>query len=156
MGDEEKKFTEADVNKIVQDRLAADRASRGDPTALLATVQNLQTELAAAKGTISELQGKVSTTDRNAILTQVGLDLKVPAELVGFIQGGTKEEMTASAQKLVAGLGPGNSVGGTTNPPAGNTAPKVYTAAELKTMSPEQINADWANVSKQLQTGVVK
>jgi hypothetical protein len=156
MPDDDKKFTQADVDKFVQERLARDRETRGDPAALLLTVQNLQNELAASKQLALTLQGKVATTDRSALLTRVGVDLKVPQALMGFIQGDTDEAMRASAAALIAGIGPGQSIGGSTNPPAGNVPPKIYTSEELKTMTPEAINADWVNVSAQLKAGQVK
>ncbi|MFA5431730.1 MAG: hypothetical protein WC319_02470 [Candidatus Paceibacterota bacterium] len=156
MGDEDKKFTQADVDRIVSERLARDRESRGDPTVLLQTVAELRQQLVDEKANASALQSKVATTDRTAMLSKIGVDLKVPPQLMGFIQGDTDEAMRASATALIAGIGPGPSIGGSTNPPAGNAAPKVYTAQELREMKPEQINADWVNISTQLKAGQVK
>ena len=156
MGDEDKKFTQADVDRIVSERLARDRDTRGDPTVLIQTVAELRHQLAIEKEARESLQSKVANADRTGILTKVGLELKVPPGMLEFIQGATEEEMRASAQKLIAGLGPGPSIGGSTNPPQGNSAPKVYTAQELRDMSPDAINADWENISTQLKAGNVK
>lgn len=156
MADEDKKFTQADVDRIISERLARDRETRGDPTVLLQTVAELRQQLADEKASAASLQSKVAITDRTAMLSKVGVDLKVPPQLMSFIQGDTDEAMRASATALIAGIGPGPSIGGSTNPPAGNAAPKVYTAQELREMKPEQINADWANISTQLKAGQVK
>lgn len=156
MPDDEKKFTQADIDRIVQERLARDRETRGDPGALLTTVQNLQGELASANTKIRDLSNKIAATDRTSLLANIGTELKVPQALMGFIQGNTAEEMRASATALLTSIGPGQNIGGSTNPPQGNAPPKVYTAAELSTMSPEAINADWANVSAQLKSNQVK
>jgi len=139
MPDEDKKFTQADVDRIVSERLARDRESRGDPTALLRTVQALQDENSILKAKNGELSGVVNKSTTDQIKAKVGVDLKVPQNLLGFIQGETEAQ-----------------IGGATNPPVGNTAPKVYTRQDLDTMKPEQINADWANISAQLKAGQVK
>lgn len=156
MVDEDKKFTQADVDRIISERLARDRETRGDPTVLLQTVAELRQQLINEKANADALQSKVATTDRTAILSKVGVDLKVPPSLLEFVQGSTEDEMRASATKLIAGIGPGPSIGGSTNPPSGNLPPKVYTAQELREMKPEQINADWVNISAQLKAGQVK
>ena len=156
MGDEDKKFTQADVDRIVSERLARDRDTRGDPTVLLQTVAELRNQLSTEREARESLQSKVASTDRNGMLTKIGLELKVPSGILEFVQGSTEDEMRASAQKLIAGLGPGPSIGGSTNPPQGNSAPKVYTAQELRDMSPDAINADWENISTQLKAGQVK
>ena len=156
MADDDKRFTQADVDRIVSERLARDRESRGDPTVLLQTVAELRQQLLDEKATAASLQSKVAITDRTSLLAKVGVDLKVPQNLMEFVQGATEEEMKVSAAKLIAGIGPGPSIGGSTNPPAGNLPPKVYTAQELREMKPEQINADWANISTQLKAGSVK
>ena len=156
MTDDEKKFTQADVDRIVSERLGRDRESRGDPTALLRTVQALQDENSILKAKNGELSGVVNKSTTDQIKAKIGVDLKVPQNLLGFIQGETEADMRASAEKLVAELGPGQQIGGATNPPVGNTAPKVYTKQDLDTMKPEQINADWANISAQLKAGQVK
>lgn len=157
MPDDEKKFTQADVDRIVSERLARDRETRGDPTVLLSTITDLKGQIGTLTSRNTELEGKVNGNERTAILSRVALDLKLPLGLAEFVQGNTEEEMKASAQKLYAGIGPAQgNVGGGTNPPGSNTAPLVYTKDMLKGMSPEQINKDWANISTQLKAGQVK
>ena len=156
MADDEKKFTQADVDRIVSERLARDRETRGDPSVLIQTVAELRNQLAQATALNETLKGKVDTNDRSALLSKVGIELKVPPALTEFIIGNTEEEMRASATKLMSSVGPGQSIGGSTNPPDGNSAPKVYTAEELRTMSPDAINKDWVNISAQLKAGQVK
>ena len=154
--DDEKKFTQADLDRIIGERLTQDRATRGDPTVLLQTVSDLRQQNTTLQQERDALQSKVATVDRTGLLTKVGMELKVPPTVLEFVQGATEDEMKASATKLLAGIGPGPSLGGATNPPGGNTAPKVYTSAELKGMKPEAINADWVNISAQLKSGQVK
>lgn len=156
MPDDEKKFTQADVDRIVSERLARDRETRGDPSVLIQTVSELRNQLAQANALNETLKSKVDTNNRTSILSKVGVELKVPPALTEFITGATEEEMRASATKLMSSIGPGPSLGGSTNPPDGNSAPKIYTAQELHSMSPDAINKDWANISAQLKAGQIK
>lgn len=156
MSDDEKKFTQVDVDRIVSERLARDRETRGDPTVLLQTVAELRSQLASVNANNALLKTQVDNNSRSSLLSKVGVDLKVPPAMMEFVQGSTEEEMKASATKLMAGIGPGPSVGGSTNPPEGNAAPRVYTSQELREMSPDAINKDWANISAQLKAGQVK
>lgn len=156
MADDDKKFTQVDVDRMISERLAADRGSRGDPTAMLGVIADLKNQLATEQAAKAALQNNVTATSRTQMLTKIGLELKVPQNLFEFIQGTTEDEMKVSAAKLVTGLGPGQNVGGATNPPGGNAAPTIYTVDQLKGMTPEQVNADWENISAQLKTGQVK
>lgn len=48
-------------------------------------------------------------------------------------------------------------VGGPTNPgPDGGNKPTVYTREQLQRMSPDEINANWDEIQKQLRAGIIK
>jgi len=155
--DKDKTFSQDDVNRIVQTRLAADRASRGtEEASVLQSVNDLKLQLASEQAKRVELDNKFAQTSRDQIVGRVVAAKNLPASLSKFIHGNTEEEITASATELLAAVGPGQSVGGETNPAGATVVPRVYTADELKSMAPEDINKDWENIAAQMKSGTVK
>jgi hypothetical protein len=75
----------------------------------------------------------------------------LPEALSSRIQGATPEEMVADAKRLAEAMGPGPKVGEGTNPPTG--AKKPYTRADVKKMTPDEITANWDQISAQLKDG---
>jgi hypothetical protein len=158
MAEDDRKFTQEDVNRIVQERLARDREARNamDPD-LLKRITNLEEKLVSERAALAKLEGELAQSAVTRTRAEIAAAKGLPTELVEFVVGSTKEEMAASADKLVASLGvKQTAVGGVTNPGTTNTPPRVYTAQELKSMTPEQVNADWENISAQLKAGTVK
>ena len=135
----DKVFTQAEVDRIVSERLARHNEEE----------QAVRTELA-------EYKSKDSKNILDALKAKVASEVKLPASLIGFVQGSDEATIKASAEALLTGIGPGPSVGGSSSPAGGNTTPKVYTKAELEQMEPAEINKDWTNIQKQLASGLVK
>jgi uncharacterized Zn finger protein len=135
----DKVFTQAEVDRIVSERLARHNEEE----------QAVRTELA-------EYKSKDSKNILDALKAKVASEVKLPASLIGFVQGSDEATIKASAEALLTGIGPGPNVGGSSSPAGGNTAPHIYTKAEIESMKPEQINQDWTNIQKQLASGQIK
>lgn len=135
----DKVFTQAEVDRIVSERLARHNEEE----------QAVRTELA-------EYKSKDSKNILDALKAKVASEVKLPASLIGFVQGSDEATIKASAEALLTGIGPGPNVGGSSSPAGGNAAPHIYTRAEIESMKPEQINQDWTNIQKQLASGQIK
>ena len=135
----DKVFTQAEVDRIVSERLARHNEEE----------QAVRTELA-------EYKSKDSKNILDALKAKVASEVKMPASLIGFVQGSDEATIKASAEALLTGIGPGPNVGGSSSPAGGNAAPHIYTKAEIEGMKPEQINKDWTNIQKQLASGQIK
>lgn len=135
----DKVFTQAEVDRIVSERLARHNEEE----------QAVRTELA-------EYKSRDSKNILDALKAKVASEVKLPASLIGFVQGSDEATIKASAEALLTGIGPGPSVGGSSSPAGGNAAPHIYTKAEIEGMKPEQINKDWTNIQKQLASGQIK
>jgi hypothetical protein len=157
MAEDERKFTQADVDRIVTERLARDREVRearngakdNGNDAVLAKIAELQNELRAEKE-----KGKAESI--KTIRDRIASEVKLPAGMSSFLQGEDEVAIRASAEAMLKSIGPGPSVGGVTNPPAGNAGKRQYTKGELASMKPEDINKDWENINAQLIAGTVK
>jgi len=154
MADEDKKFSQEDVDKIVQERLARERAKFSDYDRIKAELEEIREDHASLKAVNTDLKaeladrdGKLRETQRAEIAKKAGL----PEALSSRIQGETEEELLADAKRLAESLGPGPAVGSGTAPPTG--AKKPYTRADVKKMSPEEITANWDQISAQLKDG---
>ncbi len=143
---EDKIFSQADLDRIIGERLARDRKERAEESNV---IDGLKKELADEKE-------KNAAYGLEKIKTRLAREAKLPDGLLGFVQGADEDSIRDSVNALITGIGPGPNVGGSSNPAGGNTSPKVYTKAELESMSPDAINQDWANIQKQLASGLVK
>ncbi len=157
MAEDERKFTQADVDRIVTERLARDREVRearngakdNGNDAVLAKIAELQNELRAEKD-----KSKADAT--RVIRDRIATEMKLPSGLASFIQGEDEAAIKASVETMLKSIGPGPSIGGVTNPPSGNAGKRQYTKGELESMKPEDINKDWENINAQLKAGTVK
>lgn len=143
---EDKIFSQADLDRIIGERLARDRKERAEESSV---IEGLKNELANTKATLV-------ASGLEKIKAKLARDAKLPDGLLSFVQGADENSIRDSVNALITGLGPGPNVGGSTNPAGGNTSPKVYTKAELEQMEPAEINKDWTNIQKQLSSGQVK
>ena len=147
LGSEDPKiFSQADLDRIIGERLARDRKERAEESS---AIDGLKKELADEKA-------KNAANGLEKIKTMIAKEAKLPDGLLSFVQGTDEDSIRRSVDALITGLGPGPNVGGSTNPAGGNASPKVYTKAELEGMSPDAINQDWTNIQKQLASGLVK
>jgi hypothetical protein len=143
---EDKIFSQADLDRIIGERLARDRKERAEESSV---IEGLKNELADTKATLV-------ASGLEKIKAKLARDAKLPDGLLSFVQGADENSIRDSVNALITGMGPGPNVGGSTNPAGGNTSPKVYTKAELEQMEPAEINKDWTNIQKQLSSGQVK
>lgn len=99
--------TQADLDRIVQDRVARERAKYADYDAVKAEAATLTGKVTAHEATIAELTGKVtafeSKTERSALLDKVAKATGVPADV---LSGSDEAELTAHAEKLKPLLAP--------------------------------------------------
>ena len=135
----DKVFTQAEVDRIVSERLARHNE-----------------EEQAVRNELAEYKNKESKNILDALKVKIASGVGLPASLIGFVQGSDEATIKASAEALLTGIGPGPSVGGSSSPVGGNAAPHIYTKAEIESMKPEQINQDWTNIQKQLASGQIK
>jgi septal ring factor EnvC (AmiA/AmiB activator) len=158
MADEEKKFTQEDVDKIVQERLARERAKYADYDQIKAELEatrashaELRAENVTLKAEIAERDGKMKDSEMKAQKAEVARKAGLSEALADRIQGATPEEMEADALRLAEAMGPGPAVGTGTNPPTG--AKRPLTRADVKKMSPDEITANWDQIKAQLKDG---
>lgn len=102
--------TQADLDRIIQDRVARVKNQYADYDDLKTKVEQLstfQSRIAELEATNSELDGKVKTfeteRERAAIISEVAKDKNVPADA---LRGSTREELEAHADTLAALLKP--------------------------------------------------
>lgn len=62
-------------------------------------------DLKEALGRVSELEGQIAASQRQAAIAQVLEDAKLPAEMADRLKGETADELAADAQKLAAVMG---------------------------------------------------
>ncbi|MDD5049334.1 MAG: hypothetical protein PHH09_10450 [Methanoregulaceae archaeon] len=138
--DGEKKFTQADVDRIVQDRLAREKTK----------YEELEAERDALKEKVSEYE----KTSLDSLKQKIVVDLKLPPSLARRLQGTTEEELKADGEKLLKELGPREPVGGGGNP-AGEVK-KPLTREAVKKMTPDQIIANMDQIKAQMKEGSLR
>lgn len=106
-GDEYKEaeaFTQEDVDRAVEKRLARERQKYADYDDLKSKVTDLNSKLEAAATEKTELETKLSASelanDRIKILNKY----KVPESLQEFVNGKTVDDMTKQAEKLAENI----------------------------------------------------
>jgi len=138
--DGEKKFTQADVDRIVQDRLAREKTK----------YEELEAERDALKEKVSEHE----KTSLDSLKQKIVVDLKLPPSLARRLQGTTEEELKADGEKLLKELGPREPVGGGGNP-AGEVK-KPLTREAVKAMKPDEIIANMDQIKAQMKEGTLR
>jgi hypothetical protein len=138
--DAEKKFTQADVDRIVQGRV----------NQLNAKYEELEAERDALKDKVAEYE----KTSLDTLKQKVTIDLKLPPSLAGRLQGTTEKELKDDGEKLLKELGPKEPVGGAGNP-AGEVK-KPLTREAVKAMKPDEIIANMDQIKAQMKEGTLK
>jgi len=154
MTDEEKKFTQADVDRFVADRLKIERERRGDNEKLIAENTALKEQLATEQQTRAALEGKVALRDEADLKAKIANEEGLPLKLLPLITGKTEDELRAAMRVMVVGIGPGPAIGAETNP--ASPAPVRYTKAQLENMKPEDIEKNWQTIEAQLADGSLR
>ena len=141
--DAEKKFTQADMDRIVQERLAREKAKYADYDEIKAENEQLKTKLA---------ENEAANLD--TLKQKVAVDLKMPPTLAGRLQGASEKELRADGEKLLKELGPKEPVGGAGNP-AGEVK-KPLTREAVKAMTPQEIIENMDQIKAQMKEGTLR
>lgn len=114
-GDEGKTFTQADVDRIIDQRLARDKAKYADYDELKAKAGKLdeqeaagKSELDKANGRIAQLEKDLTAANARADRYEVALDKGLDMTRAKRLAGATREELEADAEEL-KGWSPGKS-----------------------------------------------
>ena len=133
-------FTQADLDRVVQDRLAREQQKFQDYDDLKAKAERLaeiesaqQTDLERVTVERDELKNQLTPLQTENLRLRVAAEKKLPAELVDRLKGGTKEEMESDADELLKLVGapvPPDFGGGPREPaPAGDMDTLIRRAA---------------------------
>lgn len=178
----EKRFDQADVDRIVQERL--NRAEKKWKTTYEAQLEEerkkaAMTETEKLKAEKEEAEKKAQDAMRVANERLLQAEVKAAAvalnivdpdaayalmdkDLVEIDEGGTIKDVNKALTALIADKPylvrekEKQPIGGGSRPAPTDTPTKVYTKAELERMSPDEINKHWGDISEQLQKGLIK
>ena len=153
MADDERRFTQEDVDRIVSDRLKRDREKRGDAT-LIAENTDLKAQIEALKGEVEGLRASTKRSEITALRARIAKETHIPEGLASRLSGETEEAIREDAQKLLEELGPAQNVGRGSNPP--QTTPKTWTKAEIEAMTPNQLVEHLPQIERQLAEGTLR
>lgn len=151
---EEKLFTQADLDRIVSDRLREERTRRGDNEALIAEVAALKASLLSEQSTKHDLEVKVSLKEETELRQRIAKELSLPEGLIPLITGKSEDEIRSNVKIMVASIGPGPAVGAETNPAI--PAPVRFTRSQVDSMRPEDITKNWSTIEAQLADGSLR
>lgn len=120
-------FTQADVDRIVADRLAREKGKFADYDDVKAKAAQYdeyqasqQTDLEKLQGQYEELLGKTARTEQELRITRAASKHGLSAEAAAFLYGETDEEVEAAAAKLAALTTNATGSGGGTNNDTGD------------------------------------
>ena len=151
MAEDEKTFTQADVNRIVSDSLREEKERHGDNEALRAENAALKESLLSEQTTRQALEAKVSLKEETELRQRIAKEVSLPEGLIPLITGKTEDEIRSNMKIMVASIGPGPAIGAATTP--ATPAPTRYTRAQIDQMAPEDIEKNWATIEKQIADG---
>ena len=140
---ETKKFTQADVDRIVQERVNREKAKYAD-------YDEIKAENADLKAKLAEHESK----NLDSLKAKIATDLKLPPSLAGRLQGTTEAELKADGEKLLKEIGPKEPVGGAGNPPG--EVKKPLTREAVKAMTPQEIIANMDQIKSQMKDGSLR
>ena len=140
MPDDEKKFTQEDVDRFIQERLAREKARYSDYDEIKAENADLKAK--------AEKNGRETLS---ALKIDVAKAFKLPEKMASRLAGTSKEELEADAKKLLEEIGPKEPVGGGGNPP--NESKKPLSREAIRQMSPQQIIENMDQIKAQMADG---
>ena len=151
MTDEDKKFTQADVDRFIGERLQREKTNH-------ISKEDHDKELSVLKTTIDQLTGenvaleaKITTRDNADLKVKIAGEEKLPVALIPLINGTTDGEIRAAMKILVSGIGVGPAIGTDTNP--ANTGIVRFTKAQVEAMKPDEVTKNWKIIESQLADG---
>jgi Domain of unknown function (DUF4355) len=165
-------LTQEEFDKKIQERLRRDRETKKydeledkakkweeHERNQLSEQDRINKDLADAQKRAQDAEAKASKMETEITKSRVLMDLGLPLTLMDRVQGATEDEIRADATALqqLMGVQAKPPVGGGSNPAGqGSGGTKIYTKAELGSMSQEAINANWDVISDQLNRGIIK
>lgn len=138
--DEERRFTQVDVDRIVQKRLDREQAK----------MEALEDENSTLKAQVAEYEKASLESLRHKVAT----DLKLPETLAGRLQGKTEKELRDDAAKLLQEIGPKEPSGAGGNP--ATETKKPLTKESVKAMTPSEIIERMDDIKAQMRDGTLK
>ena len=119
--------------------------------------EKLQAKLKELEQAVADKEREAQQAKLETLKLKILDELKLPKAWVARIFGTTEEEIRADAKELQTLLGSqGKPVGSGTNPAGGSGNSLTYTREQIKRMTPEEINANWEAISKQMAEGGIK
>lgn len=103
---QERMVPQAEVDRIVQERIARERAKYADHSQLQESVQTLTGERDTIASERDALKGEKATAEIENLKLRVALSKSVPADLIDRLKGSTQEELEADAEVLLGALKP--------------------------------------------------
>lgn len=117
-GGEEKTFTQAEVDKLIDQRIARERTKYSDYDDLKAKAQRLKeaedadkSEIDKLKDRLSESESRASKAESEALRTTVASQKGLTANQAKRLSGSTKEELESDADELLESFGTKKSEG---------------------------------------------
>jgi hypothetical protein len=141
--DAEKKFTQADVDRFIQERITREKGKYAD-----------YDEIKAERDALKEKVAEYEMTSLDSLKQKIATDLKLPPSLAGRLQGETEAELRADGEKLAKEIGPKEPVGGGGNPPG--DVKKPLTREAVKKMTPDQIIENMDQIKAQMKEGSLR
>ncbi|HEX6685756.1 MAG TPA: hypothetical protein VF062_23475 [Candidatus Limnocylindrales bacterium] len=108
-------FSQADVDRIVRERLGRERDKFKDYDDLktrAAEADQSKSALEKVLEKVSSLEERATKAERAALRADVATTKKLPAWMAKRLQGNTREELEADADEMLAEAKPGGSEGG--------------------------------------------
>lgn len=167
----EKTFTQAELDAIIADRLKREREKYKDyaefkkmaeeyqklKEAQMSETEKLQAKLAEYERQLLEKEREAAEARLESLKLKVLDEMGLPKAWANRIFGTTEEEIRQDAEELKRLLGAANKpVGGGTNPANASNRPQVFTREQIKKMTPEEIDANWTAIMKQMAEGGIK
>jgi chromosome segregation ATPase len=125
MSEEEKTFSQEELDNIIKDRLGREKSKQEEVEGQL---NKLEQELAEVKKKNEQLKGaaeEVPVLKRQALVTEIATEYKLPKRIATRLSGDTREELEDDAKALLAEL-EAMQVAGVPGIPAGEPAePKL-------------------------------
>lgn len=169
---QEKTFTQAELEAVLADRLRREREKYKDYADLkkmaeeykklkesqMSETEKLQAKLAEYERQLLEKEREIAEARMESLKLKVLDEMGLPKSWASRIFGTTEEEIKQDAEELKKLLGvQGKPVGSGTNPAnPGNNQAQVFTREQLKKMTPEEIDANWEAIMRQMASGGIK
>ena len=104
-GSTEKMFTQEDVNRIVRDRLARERAKTADVETQEADFAKREADLAKREADFEEREAAVKALELQVLKKHAAMQLGLPEEVADRLRGSDETEILEDAKGLLKAMG---------------------------------------------------